>query len=104
MPFVRVSSLSDLPPGTLTEVTVGDEPFALCNVDGQVHALNGTCPHSGGPLGEGALHGYMIVCPWHAFEFDCRTGENDIDSELRATSVPVKVEGGDIYIDPQASA
>jgi nitrite reductase/ring-hydroxylating ferredoxin subunit len=104
MAFVRVGSVSDLPPGSLREVSVGDEPFALCNVNGELHALHGVCPHEGGPLGQGDLYETMIVCPWHAFEFDCRTGESDMDPELRVATVPVRIEGGDILINPEASA
>ena len=81
------------------EATVGDKPYAICNVDGELYAVEGVCPHRGGPLGQGALHGHMLVCPWHAWEFDCRTGRNDRTPEIRVGTVPVKVENGDILIE-----
>lgn len=80
-------------------VEIGDQSFAICNVAGQVHALDGECPHAGGPLGEGALHGSTLVCPWHAWEFDCRTGANDFDPDVAITTFPVKVEAGEILIE-----
>ncbi len=102
MPFVKVASLSSLPPGSVTQVEIGDRPFALCNLDGNVHALDGVCPHAGGPLGEGTLQGAMIVCPWHGFEFDCRTGENDMDPSMAAARFPVSAEGDAILLDPDS--
>lgn len=99
MPFTKVLPLSKLPPGAAAEVRAGGRVFALCNVGGTVHAIDGVCPHAGGPLGHGALHGHMIVCPFHAWEFDCRTGANDFDPDIRVQTFAVRVEDGDIEID-----
>src|SRR4051812_11875721 len=73
MAFVRVSSLAKLPSGATMEVETSGLTIALCNVGGEIHAIGGICPHQGGPLGHGALHGEQIVCPWHAWEFSCIT-------------------------------
>jgi nitrite reductase (NADH) small subunit len=78
---------------------IGDQTIALCNVAGEFHALEGACPHAGGPLGEGALHGTTLVCPWHAWEFDCRTGANDFDPDVSVATFPVKIEAGEILIE-----
>lgn len=95
----RAGKLSLLPPGALSHVYVGDRQIALCNVDGEVFAIDGVCPHKGGPLGEGALHGHMVVCPYHAWEFDCRTGEHDYNPSLIATPYRVKIEDGEIFVE-----
>jgi nitrite reductase (NADH) small subunit len=102
MAFVKVCSLAELPPGTVTEVMIGGRPFAVCNLGGEVQALDGVCPHQGGPLGQGAMNGENIVCPWHAWEFNCKTGRNDFDPETRIPICAVRVEGGDILVDPGA--
>lgn len=81
------------------EVTVYGQAYAVCHVDGDVHALEGSCPHLGGPLGQGALHGHMLVCPWHAWEFDCRTGENDRTPGIKVSTVAAKIDGDEILID-----
>jgi nitrite reductase (NADH) small subunit len=104
MAFVKVGSLAALPPGSVTAVTVGEAAYAICNVEGELHALDGVCPHAGGPLGEGNVEGNMVICPWHAWAYDCRTGENDYDPAVKLNTFPVKAEGGDILIDPQARA
>ena len=99
MALVKVGSVSQLPSGSVMEAEVDGNTYAVCNVDGELHALDGICPHAGGPLGQGALHGTTLVCPWHAWEYDCRTGANDIDQDVKVETFPVKIEGGDILID-----
>ena len=99
MAYVRVAASRDLPEGSMLEVTVGEGCYALCNVEGEVHAIAGLCLHRGGRLAEGALHGTKVVCPWHAWEWDCRTGVNDYNPEQRTATYDVRIEGEDILID-----
>jgi len=99
MAFVKVCSIAQLPPGTVMEAELDGNTYAVCNADAELHALDGVCPHAGGPLGQGALHGTTLVCPWHAWEYDCRTGQNDFDPDVKVTRFPVKEESGDILID-----
>jgi nitrite reductase/ring-hydroxylating ferredoxin subunit len=104
MAFVKVASLAALPPGSVTEVTLGEGAYAICNVNGELHALDGICPHVGGPIGQGNLQGDLVICPWHAWAYNCRTGENDSDPAVRLNRFAVKAEGDDILMDPQARA
>jgi nitrite reductase (NADH) small subunit len=104
MAFVKVGSLSSLPPGSITEVMLGDDSYAICNVDGELHALAGLCPHAGGPLGQGNVEENLVICPWHAWAYDCRTGENDYDPAIKLDCFPVKADGDDILIDPAVRA
>lgn len=99
MPFVKVGSLRELAPGTVMEAVAGGEPYAICNIAGELRAFEGTCPHAGGPLGEGVIDGENLVCPWHAWEYNCRTGVNTYDETVRLASFPLKVEGDDILIE-----
>jgi nitrite reductase (NADH) small subunit len=99
MSFVKVASLSQLPADSVTEVTVGNDTYALCHVGGRVTALSGTCLHRGGPLGQGALHGNNVVCPWHGWEWDCQTGANDFDPTQKVATYAVSVEGDDILLE-----
>jgi nitrite reductase (NADH) small subunit len=99
MAFTKVAAIENLPAGSLFEARVGEDTYAVCNVDGEVYAYDGVCPHAGGPLGQGALHGETLVCPWHAWEFNCRTGASDLDESLKLEKFPVKIENGDVLID-----
>ena len=103
MSFEKVGSLAALPAGSLRQVQACQQTIALCRVDNELHALDGICPHLGGPLGHGALHGTALVCPWHAWEFDCVTGEFDANPDVRLRKFAVKVEGEDIYVDAGTS-
>ena len=81
------------------EAEVAGNTFAVCNAGGELYALAGVCPHAGGPLGQGALHGTTLVCPWHGWEYDCRTGVNEFDEDVKVDSFTVRAEGDDILIE-----
>jgi nitrite reductase/ring-hydroxylating ferredoxin subunit len=99
MPLVNVASVADLPRGEVMEVFVGQRPFAICNFEGAIYALDGACIHHGGPLGQGHLNGAHLACPYHLWEFDCRTGEYDRDPARRVATCPVRIEDGRIFIE-----
>jgi nitrite reductase (NADH) small subunit len=99
MPFVKVAPAAGIEPDSVTEVLVGDTPYAICSVGGKITALSGVCPHRGGPLGQGAINGSNVVCPWHAWEWNCATGENDMDPATKVATCEVKIEGGDIFLN-----
>ena len=99
MALVKVASATALRPGEVMEVDAAGTRIALCNVAGKLHALGGECPHRGGPLGHGALHGHMIVCPWHAWEFDCTTGQNDFNPGIRLERYAVEISGDDVLLE-----
>ncbi len=95
--FVRVCSQAEIPAaGTVKEFVVQGRALCVGNVDGAVCVLDGTCPHEGGPLGEGTVEGGKVVCPWHSFAFDLKTGATDEDPSLRAEVLEAKVEAGEL--------
>jgi len=95
--FSRACAVSDVAPGTAKLVAVDGKEIALFNVDGTFYALDNECPHRGGPLGEGDLEGCIVTCPWHAWQYDVRTGES-ITDDLKVARYDVKVEGGDVLV------
>jgi nitrite reductase (NADH) small subunit len=99
MAFRKLASLDEVPPGTLIEIIHDNNPYALCNIEGDVRAMSGICPHNGGPLGQGALDGSTITCPWHAWEFDSATGVCTFDDDIRVAIYPVRIEGNEILVD-----
>ena len=94
-----ISSVEDCPPGTALELVVGQQIVALFNVDGQFYALDGVCPHQGGPLGKGTLTGCIVTCPWHGWQFDVSTGQHQTSASLVHTQFRVKVEGNSVLVD-----
>lgn len=60
--------------GQVIEVIIAGKAIAVANVNGQYYALSNACPHAEGPLGEGALDGHTLTCPYHGWKFDIRDG------------------------------
>ena len=99
MALVKAATVSEVKENSVHEAMVGNTPYAICNAGGKITALLGICPHRGGPLGQGAIHGQYVVCPWHAWEWNCATGENDMDPTRKVATCEVKIEGGDIFLN-----
>lgn len=75
-----VARRGDVAPGKVAVFTVGGRDVALCNVGGELFAVDDVCTHDGGALDQGELDGDEIECPRHGARFDVRTG--------RATQLP----------------
>lgn len=96
--FVLLTTVDELPEGTIGEFFVGDQAVALAHVEGEFYALDNTCPHAGGPLGDGMLTDGVVACPWHGWEFDVRTGTCQLDPSLAVACVAVEVRGTDVFV------
>ncbi|MEZ6129960.1 MAG: Rieske 2Fe-2S domain-containing protein [Planctomycetaceae bacterium] len=91
VPLLAADSLS---PGESAEVVAAGRIFAVYNVDGQFHVLDGICPHAGGPLGKGSLSGGIVTCPWHGWQFDVRSGQHCLNQSLcQASWMPEIIDG-----------
>jgi len=97
--WIQVVAVDDCPPGTGCEVVAGDQIVAIYNVDGEFFALDGICPHQGGPLGKGTLAGCIVTCPWHGWQFNVKTGQHQTNASIRHTQFPVQVDGGHVLVD-----
>lgn len=96
--FVKMATLAELPPGSSKEVEHEGRIYALFNVDGVISAIDGICPHQGGPLADGVVDGTMVTCPWHGWQFDVRTGKTPLGSRLKQTVYEVRIEGQDVLV------
>jgi len=98
--FIRLSAQSELPPqGEAKEFPLGDRVICVANVDGVITAMDNVCLHQGGPLGQGVVEGGKIVCPWHGWEYDPKTGQAGSNPNARVAVYPIKVEGGQVMIE-----
>ena len=73
--WVEVARESEIPRGTGRTVRAGDLELALFNDEGRFYAMDDACPHQGASLGEGVLHEGRVICPWHSWIYDVRTGQ-----------------------------
>ena len=96
--WIPIAAAADCPPGTCIERVAGDRIVAVANVDGRLHALDGLCPHQGGPLGRGTLHGTTLTCPWHGWQFDVTTGRHGLSPTVRQAVHEARVEDGRILV------
>ena len=71
----------------------------LSDASGYV-AFEPRCPHARGPLAEGKRHGDVVICPWHFFRFDLKTGKPPgTTSILELRRYPVTVDENRIFIE-----
>lgn len=96
--FVKVANASDLKPGENKIVNANGTEVALFNVDGEFFATTNTCPHRGGPLGEGMLEDDVVQCPWHGWKFNVKTGVSPVIPTAKVPTYQVKVEGNDVMV------
>jgi len=95
----KLCAVGDLPPGQSGEFVAGDRVVALYNVDGEFYALDGVCPHAGGPLGKGVLTGKRVTCPWHGWQFDVTTGTSCLTNNIRHEQFAVNVKDQTVWVE-----
>ena len=96
--LTKVATKADIPTGSGKVVEVGGKQVAVFNCDGTFYAIDNTCKHRGGPLGEGSLSNTTVTCPWHGWEYDVTSGACQMDSSIKVQKFDVKVEGDDILV------
>jgi len=96
--FVRLTGTADVQPGQGIVAEVNGKTLAVFNVDGAFHAIDNTCIHRGGPLGEGDLEGSVVTCPWHGWQYDVTTGACVANPAAKVERYEVKVEGTDVKV------
>lgn len=96
--FKKALAKSELELGKGKVVEMDGSQIAVFNVDGQFCAVDNTCPHRGGPLGEGDLSGKIVTCPLHGWEFDVCSGAYMNDPQEKIKVYEVKIEGEDVLV------
>jgi len=96
--YIRVIGIGDLPPGKGQVAEVNGREIAIFNVDAMFFAIDNTCAHRGGPLGEGELEGAVVTCPWHGWEYNVLTGISLTTPSASVKTYEVKVDGDDVNI------
>jgi nitrite reductase (NADH) small subunit len=98
--MIDLAALDDIPrQGARVVKTLAGCVAVFRTADDQVFALEDRCPHKGGPLSEGIVHGTSVTCPLHAWVFDLNTGLARGADEGAVRTWPVRVEAGRIFLD-----
>jgi nitrite reductase (NADH) small subunit len=116
---IFVARVDDMADGERKIIIDDKVEIGVFRVDGTFYAWRNECPHQGGPVCQGQLMqgveerldaqrrslgihyragSLNIVCPWHGFEFDVRTGRHAGFAAMRLASYPVKLRDGEIYV------
>ena len=74
--WFKVLELDELPEGRVKSITAATEQIAMTNFEGVYAAICNSCPHQGGPLGEGSIENGWLRCPWHGWDFHPTTGKS----------------------------
>jgi nitrite reductase (NADH) small subunit len=102
--WVRLCGVAEAPAeGQVMEAEAQGVAICLARVGGELSALDNWCPHRRGPLGQGWVEGKAVVCPWHSWTFDLRTGAAEYPVSERVAVFPVRVEGEDVLVDVAAA-
>ena len=97
--WIDIGAASDIVPRSARLVTTPRGPVAVFRTDADsYYAVDNRCPHRGGPLSEGIVHGDAVTCPLHNWVIDLRSGRAKGADQGCVRTVPVKIEGGRIFL------
>lgn len=98
--MIDIAALDDIPrQGARVVKTDAGCVAVFRTADDQVFALEDRCPHKGGPLSEGIVHGRQVTCPLHAWVFDLATGQALGADEGTVRTFAARTEGGRVFLD-----
>lgn len=97
--WLEIGTLDDIPRQGARVVRAADGDIAVFRtLDDEVFALRDRCPHKGGPLSQGIVHGRKVACPLHDWKIHLDTGMAVAPDEGCAARYPVRVEGGRVFL------
>jgi nitrite reductase (NADH) small subunit len=96
--YEPVARVDEIAPGSLACVKAGEREIAVARVGDEFYAVQGHCLHLQGPLCEGRLEGHVLSCPWHGWQYDVRTGENEFDRAIELETYNVRIENGEVKV------
>jgi len=96
--FVTVADAKEIGPGEGRVVEVNGDEVALFNLNGTFYAIDNMCVHQGGPLGEGMLEGENVICPWHSWKYNVKTGVCSTNPSMKVKTYSVKIEDGQVKV------
>jgi nitrite reductase (NADH) small subunit len=100
MPLAKIAQKSELPAvGEAKEFLLDEKVICIANVGGEYSAMDNVCLHHGGPMGQGIVEQGKVICPWHGWQYDPKTGELGHNSNVRIPVYPLKIDGEDVLVD-----
>jgi nitrite reductase (NADH) small subunit len=97
--MIVVGSTDEVPQGAAREFEVSGRHITIFAIQGSYYAVDSHCPHQGGPLAQGLIEGHTIMCPWHGWSFDLRSGQRLNGPAGRLGCYRVIARDGQLMID-----
>jgi len=98
--WLGVGRIEDIPrQGARVVATPAGDVALFRTLRDEVFALDDRCPHKGGPLSQGIVHGRSVTCPLHNWVIDLASGEAQAPDRGCVRRIPVRVEGGRVLLD-----
>lgn len=101
--WIDVGAAEDFPEGEVRGVTVASRQIAVVRTPDGLHAIDGRCPHQGGPLADGTVCGGALRCPWHGYDFALDSGKG-VGNELEADTFAIRESEGRVEVEAAAPA
>ena len=100
--WIEIGALDDIPRLGSRVVRTPRGNIAVFRTESdEVFALDDRCPHKGGPLSDGIVHGHAVTCPLHAWVFSLETGMAQGADTGAVATYPARVEAGRVLIDAE---
>ncbi len=97
--FFQIGNVDELPVGERLFLEIGDLAIVVFNIAGELYAIADVCSHDEGPVGDGELEGYQVICPRHGARFDVRTGAVlSLPAVVDIPAYPVRVVDSQIEV------
>lgn len=100
-----LNSSNDIEEGKTIKVQAGKKLLAVSKFNGEIGVIDNSCPHMGGPLGEGVIDNGYIKCPWHGYEFHPCTGKSPegFDDEVQSYEIELRDDGVYAAVEEESS-
>lgn len=97
---IKIGTVADLPENNRAkEFHCSGTPICVAQVDGKLSAMDNVCPHRGGPLADGVVMDGKIICPWHGWQFDPKTGNSVQVPNTGVQIYSISIEGDDVFVE-----
>lgn len=95
----RVCAVDDIPRlGSRVVKTSGPDIAVFRNAEDEIFAMHDHCPHKGGPLSQGIVHGRRVTCPLHGLNIDLGSGQAVAPDTGQTPCVEVRIDSGQVYL------
>ena len=103
MSWIDIGTLDDIPERGARVVKTHAGCVAIFRTGPEeVFAASDRCPHKGGPLSEGIVHGQKVTCPLHNWVFDLNSGQAQGADDGQIATYPIRIEAGRLLLDASA--